>query len=100
MIVELKPHIGIGVRSRQPVHFEQYIVLVDGVPSGYIGFAKDHRVCLHRKFGPIERKEIESQVAVLKDAESLPSAQVPDVPDEYRQRLRESEEGITSDDID
>lgn len=99
LVATIEPFIGTGVISKQPVAFEQYRVRVNGMTSGYIGFAAGSKLCLIRKFGPVEIKELEQQVSKLLERETS-ATQVPDVPDDLRQQLKDEEEGLSDDDID
>ena len=52
-----------------------------------------------RKVFQSEIEEIERQVSELLSRESA-ATQVPDVPEEYRQRVKDGQEGLTDGDID
>ena len=65
------------------VAFQQYIVRVDKMCSGYIGFAPDAKLLLHRQFDDTELAEIEEKVAGLVDRESVSSSQPPAVSSDF-----------------
>ena len=95
MQVTIETHTGKGIGSGKLVTFNQYRIRVDGKHAGYIGCKPGSNVCLTRRFSPMDRKEIEKQVAVLLERESVKSTQPPEVPDAALQM-----EGANADDLD
>ena len=86
MNVELKEHIGKSMASNREVKNKQYRILVDGKHAGYVAFHDGAPICLTRRFGPIEKKEIESQVATLLPGKRKPTGMAPEVPEELMKK--------------
>ena len=97
MEVTLEPFIGKSVATGRDVTFEQYRIRVDGIDSGIIGFAAGCRPLLHKRFGPIELKEIKDKVTWMMKQPTGDIRQVPEVPIEI---LKPQQEDDYVDDID
>ena len=82
MDVSVEPFLGRSVHTGKDVAFEQYRIRGDGMSSGYVGFKPGSKVLLTSRFSPIQRAEIEKQVAEIVQSDSAGSSQIPDVPDD------------------
>ena len=80
MRVELKPHIARDVKTKQEVIVPQYMVMIDGKLSGYMSFQPGSKVMLlgHR-YGPMELKEINKQIAGMLEVPEVQSVTAPDI---------------------
>jgi len=92
MIVELKPHEGIAIGTKDKVvKHDQWRVFVDGVGVGYLSFRPGSKVCLIERFSPIDIEEIERQVFALTKSDPGKSVTAPDVPEELLNTSTEDE---------
>ena len=103
MEVTIEPHIGESLRrnpdgSRKQVRLNQYVVRVDGVQAGYLGFELGSKFLAITQFSPIELKEIESQLANLVGQSEVASVMPPEVPDEIMNPKESEDFGV--DDFD
>ena len=95
MIVELKPHYGRNVATRQNIYLNQSRIFVDGRAVGFISDRPGAVPMLVERFAPLDVEEIERQVLAQGGSGKVKS--VPDVPAEM---LEPVEEQITDDDFD
>ena len=93
MEVKLEPHVGKNLKTGRKVTHAQYRIRVDGVAVGFVGFHSCSKICLTERFGPLEREEIETQVARLLKRTWQTSSQAPDVPDDIMNPQDEEDYG-------
>ena len=82
MSVELRPHCGINIVTKQEQCFEQYLVF-DGHPDkmervGLIGWEPHHKLIFTKTIDPIRQERISREVAVLLERE-LEITNAPDI---------------------
>ena len=82
------------------VTVEPFISKMDGREvrhAGIKGFADNAKVLLHRRYSPMEQKEIERQVAEALELDQVEARVPAEVPEELRKR---KDEDIRDDDFD
>ncbi len=87
MDVRLEPHMINQPRGLVP-HPKQLVVVVDNVWAGYIGKHKGAPAMLILRYSQEDREEIEQQLALLLEVESVKSSMVPQItkdPEQERQ---------------
>lgn len=62
MDVVVKPYKPLDVITKEPVDGGQYVIHVDGKLAGFVGYHNGARPLMHRRFSPLELREIESAV--------------------------------------
>lgn len=77
---------------KREVRPRQYRVRVDGMQAGFIGWDPGSKLMLHRRYSPIEVKEIEDKVKQQLFLENeVQSEMPPDVPPELMKRPDDEE---------
>jgi len=100
MQVELRQSVGLSVRTRKPVRFPKYDIIVDGnTLAGHIGTQENAKAMFIVPYAPLEQREIERQIAELLDRDEVQSVTITPVPNKTVER-NDSEETIDVDEFD
>ncbi len=91
--VELTQSTGIGVASRQPVHFNQWDVKLDGKLVGYLAFGEGRKLCFVDRLAESVKSHVESEAARIANQKLAGSTEPPDT-SELDQKEQELDDDI------
>lgn len=82
--IELRPHVGMDLATRQEVDLNQDRIYVDGRAVGYVGRKPDAPINLVRRgLGPVMYQEIQAAVLAKYGGKAEKISEPVELPDEY-----------------